>query len=102
METETRTKARETYWISLDQIDFHPSYFNRHSAEDIEAMARDILEGGQINPIEVRLKPDDRYEIITGGGRYQAIQSLRGATKLDKWKVIECTIRTDSDDEYQC
>ena len=58
-------------------------YADRNNFElgDLESLARDIKENGQIQPIIVRKKSDGRYEVIAGERRWRACKLLKIAVK---------------------
>lgn len=64
--------------IAVDQIDRNPYQPRRDFDEDaIKALAENIDEqGGLIQPIEIRMKADGRYELICGERRLKAHKVL--------------------------
>lgn len=61
--------------ISVDAID--PSPLNRKYAEDdqrVLSLAAELAEQGLLHPINVRVMPGGRYEIICGEGRWRAFR----------------------------
>lgn len=75
MQTSEPTFVKD---IAVDQIDRNP-YQPRRDFDDeaIKALAENIDEqGGLIQPIEIRLKADGRYELICGERRLKAHKVL--------------------------
>jgi ParB family transcriptional regulator, chromosome partitioning protein len=65
--------------IPLDRIDEDTDFLVRNEAEleDIAALATDIARLGQLFPIDVRLRPPDRFQVITGFRRVAALRFLQ-------------------------
>ncbi len=65
--------------IPLDRLDEDTDYLMRDGAEleDIAALATDIARLGQLFPIDVRLRPPDRFQVITGFRRVAALRFLQ-------------------------
>ena len=65
--------------IPLDRIDEDHDYLVRSEAqlEDVAALATDIARLGQLFPIDVRLRPPDRFQVITGFRRVAALRFLQ-------------------------
>jgi ParB-like chromosome segregation protein Spo0J len=65
--------------IPLDRIDEDADFLIRNEAEleDIAALATDIARLGQLFPIDVRLVPPDRFQVITGFRRVAALRFLQ-------------------------
>ena len=65
--------------IPLDRIDEDADFLVRNEAEleDIAALATDIARLGQLFPIDVRLVPPDRFQVITGFRRVAALRFLQ-------------------------
>ncbi len=67
--------------IPVDAID--PSPLNRKYADDdqrVLSLAAELAEQGLLHPINVRVMPGDRYEIICGEGRWRAFRHNGRAT----------------------
>lgn len=62
--------------ISIERIDAD-GVFQLRDAGDITALARDIARFGQRFPLDLRLRPPDRFQIITGYRRFEALQFLQ-------------------------
>lgn len=77
-DTGERAKLREQkiYNISLDLIDENPQNENIFSMSNIEELAQAIKEDGFHGAIEIRLKDDERFEILSGHRRYRAMKQL--------------------------
>lgn len=65
--------------IPLDRIDEDTDFLVRGGAEleDIAGLATDIARLGQLFPIDVRLRPPDRFQVITGFRRVSALRFLQ-------------------------
>lgn len=65
--------------IPLDRIDEDADFLIRSEAEleDIAALATDLARLGQLFPIDVRLVPPDRFQVITGFRRVAALRFLQ-------------------------
>ncbi|MDP2273599.1 MAG: ParB/RepB/Spo0J family partition protein [Archangium sp.] len=65
--------------IPLDRIDEDTDFLVRGEAEleDIAGLATDIARLGQLFPIDVRLRPPDRFQVITGFRRVSALRFLQ-------------------------
>lgn len=61
--------------IALDRVDEDATYKVRADGE-VDLLATDIARVGQLFPIEVRLKPPDRFQIICGFRRVKALRML--------------------------
>ncbi|MCF7908186.1 MAG: ParB/RepB/Spo0J family partition protein [Candidatus Omnitrophica bacterium] len=69
--------SREFTHLPIDKI--KPSLFQPRKLidpEELEELAASIKEKGFIQPIVVRKKGDDSYEVVAGERRYQAANSL--------------------------
>lgn len=79
--------------IDINLIDTNPN--NLYSISNIEDLAQDIEENGLYHPILVRLinncYGNNRYEIISGERRYQAIKKLG-------WSKVPCIIKENVSD----
>ena len=65
--------------IPLDRLDEDVDHLMRDASEleDIAALATDIARLGQLFPIDVRLRPPDRFQVITGFRRVAALRFLQ-------------------------
>ena len=65
--------------IPLDRIDEDTDLLMRNPAEldDVAGLATDIARLGQLFPIDVRLRPPDRFQVITGFRRVAALRFLQ-------------------------
>lgn len=70
--------------------DKHP--FRPYTQENLEALRRDIIERGVIQPLIVRSLGEHRYQIISGHNR-------RTAAKAAGYTVLPCIMRQLDDDE---
>lgn len=66
--------------------------FRPYSQEDMEALRRDIVANGVIQPLIVRPRGEHRYEIISGHNR-------RTAARAAGYTVVPCLVRQLGDDE---
>ena len=85
-----KEKVEEIDISLLDQFPNHP--FKVLENEDLKKLTESVKDNGILEPIIVRKKDNDRYEIISGHRRKKACE-LNGFTK------IPCLIRDMSDDE---
>jgi ParB/RepB/Spo0J family partition protein len=90
---ERLTERRKTF-LALDEIDL-PELDARldRDADELEALARDILARGLIEPLKV-VTVGTRYELIDGTSRYLAMKSV-GITHC------ECFIYPEKNDETE-
>ncbi len=65
--------------IPLDRVDEEGLFLVRDAAEleDVAELATDIARLGQLFPIDVRLSPPDRFQVITGFRRVAALRFLQ-------------------------
>ena len=65
--------------IPLDRVDADGAFRVRSEAEleDVAGLATDIARLGQLFPIDVRLQPPDRFQVITGFRRVAALRFLQ-------------------------
>lgn len=65
--------------LALDRLDDDQRFLIRPGAElhDVTALATDIARLGQLFPIDVRLVPPDRIQVITGFRRVAALRFLQ-------------------------
>jgi hypothetical protein len=62
--------------IPLDRVDADDMFLLRGEVGDVSALATDVARLGQLFPIDVRLKPPDRFQVITGFRRVAALRLL--------------------------
>ncbi|MEW6434463.1 MAG: ParB N-terminal domain-containing protein [Myxococcota bacterium] len=62
--------------IPLDRVDDDDTFRLRGEVGDVSALATDVARLGQLFPIDVRLKPPDRFQVITGFRRVAALRLL--------------------------
>lgn len=62
--------------IAIDRID-EDGTFRVRPEGDISLLATDIARLGQLFPVDIRLKPPDRFQIITGFRRVAALRFLQ-------------------------
>ena len=72
--------------IALDRIDDDVTFKVRDEG-DVAALAMDIARLGQIFPIDLRLKPPDRFQIVTGFRRVAALRFLHRERVLARLHV---------------
>lgn len=71
------TKREKVRVISLQYVDDFPDHpFQVKDDEDMEKLIDSIRNNGVLNPILVRRKEDERYEVISGHRRKYACQKL--------------------------
>lgn len=79
--------------ISIKDIDpFNNHPFKVIEDESLKTLAESIKENGLLNPVIVRKKDNDRYEMISGHRRLKAIE-------LNGEDFIKCEVKELSDDE---
>lgn len=62
--------------IPLERVDADELFLFRGEVGDVSALATDVARLGQLFPIDVRLKPPDRFQVITGFRRVAALRLL--------------------------
>jgi ParB family chromosome partitioning protein len=77
--------------IALDRVDDDDS-FQVRPVGDVAALATDVARLGQVYPVELRLKPPDRFQVISGFRRVAALRFLQ------REKVL-ARLHTDLSDE---
>jgi len=77
--------------LSLDRVDDDPTFRIRPEG-DLSLLATDIARLGQLSPVELRLRPPDRFQIISGFRRVAALKFLQ------REKVL-ARLHTDLSDE---
>jgi ParB family transcriptional regulator, chromosome partitioning protein len=80
--------------IALDRVDDDRTFLVRSPSEldDVADLATDLARLGQLFPIDVRLHPPDRFQVITGFRRVAALRFLQ------REKVL-ARLHTDLSDE---
>lgn len=79
--------------IALNKlIKFKNHPFHIYDGERLKALADSIKEIGLQNPVVVRSIPEDKYEILSGHNRIEAV-------KLLGWNAIEAIIKDDLTEE---
>ncbi|HEY8205882.1 MAG TPA: ParB N-terminal domain-containing protein [Myxococcaceae bacterium] len=63
--------------IALDRIDAADERFRIRPAGEIDRLAQNIARLGQLFPVELRLKPPDRFQVICGFRRVEALRFLQ-------------------------
>lgn len=65
--------------IPLERVEDDTTFLVRDAAElgDVSGLAMDIARLGQLFPIDVRLQPPDRFQVITGFRRVTALRFLQ-------------------------
>jgi len=72
--------------IALDRIDDDVTFKIRDEG-DIAALAMDIARLGQVFPVDLRLKPPDRFQVVTGFRRVAALRFLHRERVLARLHV---------------
>jgi len=62
--------------VALDRVEEDPQ-FQLREAGDISRLAMDVARLGQLFPVDLRLKPPDRFQVITGFRRVAALRFLQ-------------------------
>ncbi|HVE81425.1 MAG TPA: ParB/Srx family N-terminal domain-containing protein, partial [Myxococcales bacterium] len=62
--------------VALDRVDSDGAFRIRPAGE-IDRLAQNIARLGQLFPVELRLKPPDRYQVICGFRRVEALRFLQ-------------------------
>ena len=87
------TVEQAAAWIEVSDIDFAHKQPRRYfSPEKLEHLTNSVRAKGVLEPILVRLKDDDRYEVVAGERRLRASQEAG----LEK---IPCVIKELTDSE---
>ncbi len=71
---------RKSIDIPMDKIDYNPENTNIFNMGEIESLAKRIEEEGFTSAILVYKKDDDRYEILSGHRRFEAMKLLNSKT----------------------
>lgn len=95
---KTQTKAEEIVLIPIDKViqhEFRIIGLVEETADklktEIERLAENMKEQGQLHPIIVR-KKGDKFQVCTGGLRV-------AACKMNEWKHVKAVVRDLSDSE---
>ncbi|MBK7858381.1 MAG: ParB N-terminal domain-containing protein [Archangiaceae bacterium] len=72
--------------IALDRID-EDDVFKLRDEGDVAALAMDIARLGQVFPVDLRLRPPDRFQLITGFRRVAALKFLQREKVLARLHV---------------
>lgn len=72
--------------IALDRVDDDATFRVRDEG-DVAALAMDIARLGQIFPVDLRLRPPDRFQVITGFRRVSALRFLQREKVLARLHV---------------
>lgn len=88
--------------INYKKLEESSFQYRQISQEDIEKLA-DLIEmdGEVLQPLLVRKKGSDTYEILAGHKRYKACKYLAEARKLEKFAFIPCYIKELSDTQAE-
>jgi ParB family transcriptional regulator, chromosome partitioning protein len=62
--------------ISLDRVDADET-FRMRPAGEIDRLAQNVARLGQLFPVDLRLKPPDRFQVICGFRRVEALRFLQ-------------------------
>jgi ParB family chromosome partitioning protein len=72
--------------IALDRVDEDDTFRLREEG-DVAALAMDIARLGQVFPVDLRLRPPDRFQLITGFRRVSALRFLQREKVLARLHV---------------
>lgn len=72
--------------IALERVD-EDDTFKARDEGDVAALAMDIARLGQLFPVDLRLKPPDRFQIVTGFRRVAALRFLHREKVLARLHV---------------
>jgi ParB family chromosome partitioning protein len=84
--TELRGLHPAPAHIALDRIDDDDTFRSRPEG-DVAALAMDIARLGQLFPVDLSLKPPDRFQVITGFRRVAALKFLHREKVLARLHV---------------
>lgn len=62
--------------LPLDRVDDDPTFRVRPEG-DLSLLATDIARLGQLSPVELRLRPPDRFQVVSGFRRVAALRFLQ-------------------------
>jgi ParB/RepB/Spo0J family partition protein len=92
----------DLFLIDPDEIDVNEALNGRwqpHSEDEIDNLAKSILEDGQLQPVQVRKVADNRVQLVLGYRRYLAVTKInKGRKKADHVK-LKCILTTVNDEE---
>lgn len=63
--------------VSLERVDADEAFRLRPDDGDVSGLATDLARLGQLFPVDLRLKPPDRFQVITGFRRVAALRFLQ-------------------------
>lgn len=63
--------------ITLDRVDLDDALFRMRPSGEIDRLAQNIARLGQLFPVDLRLKPPDRFQVICGFRRVEALKFLQ-------------------------
>lgn len=92
----------DLFLIDPDEIDVNESLNGRwkpHSEDDIDQLAKSILEDGQLQPVQVRRIADNRVQLVLGYRRYLAVTKVNKGRKKDDRLKLKCVLTTVNDEE---
>lgn len=85
-----KSKRRKRIMVSID--DLVPSAENKnYPMIEIENLAESLRNNGQINPLIICPRTDERYDILSGERRYRAAK-LNCEQGYSDWEDLECII----------
>jgi len=88
-----KVKKPDVRQIALDKLAYNRNHpFQIYGDERLEKLAEDIEANGLDSPILVRPIEGDRYEILSGHNRFEAVKKLG-------WNEIDAIIKMDVSDE---
>jgi ParB family chromosome partitioning protein len=90
---EINSRRKKIHYESLI-----PNKNNHYSIENIEELADSIENFGLLQDLLVK-QDNDKYIIISGHRRYEAIKLLVGQRGLEKFEYIDCCLNEDNEDE---
>jgi ParB family chromosome partitioning protein len=86
---DVKIDARRSEYIKFSLLE--PSPLNETiSKDEIEELASQIYNVGQLQPFVVLKKENGKYEVLGGGRRYLAIQHLIETGKFEENLKVEC------------
>ncbi len=75
--TKEKKNCGQIITVNIDKIDVNPNqprkYFDK---EELESLGKSIKENGLLQPLTVRIKANDRYELIAGERRLRACKLM--------------------------
>lgn len=96
---EARAKGRMIVTLPLDQLVLDHLVRDRIASDDaeMEALVQSLRSRGQQTPIEVVDLGNDRYGLISGMRRCQALTQLYAATGDAQWASVQALLRRPDD-----